>query len=265
MAAPRLPQIWPSLRRCSCDVYNPALRSARAAQRIRAYHPSAGRHQQEQIPQRYGTANEPPPHLGGGKSIGPSTTKSASEAGEGEKKALPKIGERLQRDGEAEVDRAGGQQEQSPESGGSQEAKKEPTTIDGKTTAQMVDPMLDSSEALPTAAPPGSPLMPDENPLESVLQSVPAQDYQRKQDTTNSHPEEHPDKSYDEHSPPVKAPHMEAPRYIHHFDTYGLVKRLENGGGWRQDQAITIMKAALTITIIEAASIETRLTGVKFL
>lgn len=35
---------------------------------------------------------------------------------------------------------------------------------------------------------------------------------------------------------------MEAPRYVHHFDTYGLVKRLKEGG-WDEKQAVTVMKA----------------------
>ncbi|KAF2478839.1 hypothetical protein BDY17DRAFT_258259 [Neohortaea acidophila] len=44
----------------------------------------------------------------------------------------------------------------------------------------------------------------------------------------------------------MKAPHMEPPRYMHHFDTYGLVKRLKEGG-WDEDQAITVMKAMRVI------------------
>ncbi|EGP83903.1 uncharacterized protein MYCGRDRAFT_48590, partial [Zymoseptoria tritici IPO323] len=38
-----------------------------------------------------------------------------------------------------------------------------------------------------------------------------------------------------------KAPHMDTPRHVHHFDTYGLVQRL-NESGWTDEQAITVMK-----------------------
>ena len=39
-----------------------------------------------------------------------------------------------------------------------------------------------------------------------------------------------------------KTPHLHAPPYVHHFDTYGLVKDLEIGG-FTQDQSVTLMKA----------------------
>ena len=220
-------------------MYNPALRSARAAQRIRAYHPSTKRRQQESIPQRYGTANEPPPHLGGGKGLGPSSTpRLAEDEGKDEQaKALPKIGERLQQDGEEEV-RAERQEQTAVQAG---EQKKEAATMEGRVASPMTDPMLDSGEAEPHDSPPGAPHTPDAKPMQSVLNTVPyPTQYQEQQD--QAHAEEHPDKTFDEHSPPVKAPHMEAPRYVHHFDTYGLVKRLTDGG-WNEKRAITAMKA----------------------
>lgn len=37
-------------------------------------------------------------------------------------------------------------------------------------------------------------------------------------------------------------PHISTPPYVHHFDSYSLVKELE-AGGYSKDQAITIMKA----------------------
>lgn len=42
----------------------------------------------------------------------------------------------------------------------------------------------------------------------------------------------------DEHKPP----HLQAPPYVHHFDTYSLVKDLEKGS-FTQDQSVTLMKA----------------------
>ncbi|KAI1862539.1 hypothetical protein JX265_009253 [Neoarthrinium moseri] len=47
------------------------------------------------------------------------------------------------------------------------------------------------------------------------------------------------------HMPPpgaVAHPHIAKPPYVHHFDTYTLVKQLE-AGGYSKDQAITVMKA----------------------
>ncbi|OCL07190.1 hypothetical protein AOQ84DRAFT_389685 [Glonium stellatum] len=46
-----------------------------------------------------------------------------------------------------------------------------------------------------------------------------------------------------------KPPHLQTPPYVHHFDTYGLVKDLETSG-FSQDQAITIMKAVRGILTI---------------
>ena len=58
-------------------------------------------------------------------------------------------------------------------------------------------------------------------PLETVLQMGPP---------TTDKPEEH------------RAPHLHAPPYVHHFDTYTLVRDLERGG-FTEDQSVTIMKA----------------------
>ncbi|EMC96538.1 hypothetical protein BAUCODRAFT_89601, partial [Baudoinia panamericana UAMH 10762] len=182
MAAPRLPFLWPVLMRAA-EPCAPPVRAARAAVRNRAYHPSCRRKQQETITQRYGTANEPPPHLGGGKSFGPRTGDQSADV----QVKLPKIGEKLQRDGEKEV------------------------------KAEQVE----ASKA------------------EQVESSKAEQD-KRTEPTT--HPEEHPGRTFEEHSPPVKAPHLEPSRYVHHFDSYGLVKRL-NDGGWSEDQSVTAMKA----------------------
>ncbi|KAL8897803.1 MAG: hypothetical protein Q9207_007016, partial [Kuettlingeria erythrocarpa] len=39
-----------------------------------------------------------------------------------------------------------------------------------------------------------------------------------------------------------KPPHLQAPRYIHHFDTFTLVKNLQKGD-FTEDQSVTLMKA----------------------
>lgn len=46
-----------------------------------------------------------------------------------------------------------------------------------------------------------------------------------------------------EANPDDKPPHLQAPPYVHHFDTYTLVKNLQGEGGWSEIQAIEVMKA----------------------
>lgn len=40
----------------------------------------------------------------------------------------------------------------------------------------------------------------------------------------------------------VKPPHLNMPRYVHHFDTYSMVRNLQTGG-FSKEQAIITMKA----------------------
>ncbi|KAK5163643.1 uncharacterized protein LTR77_010592 [Saxophila tyrrhenica] len=258
-ASQRIAFLWPTAWRAGNEVYNPALRSARAAAAIRAYHSSRQRKQENVPQQRYGTANEPPPHLGGGKSLGPSTKgDKAEKTEEAQAKALPKIGKKLQQSGEdeARTEELSPRQEKreaKPKQDAAADVKREPATVEGRNASPaMSDPMLDSDESQPKGDPPGAPYAGTSKPLASYLHDTPSPSELEKKETTShdkdTHAEEHPSKSFDDHAPPVKAPHIEQPRYIHHFDTYGLVRRLispseSGGGGWNEDQAITVMKA----------------------
>lgn len=47
-------------------------------------------------------------------------------------------------------------------------------------------------------------------------------------------------------APPRQHPHMAPPPYVHHFDTYSLVKQLDEGG-YTQEQAIEVMKGVRAI------------------
>ncbi|KAF2161495.1 hypothetical protein M409DRAFT_69825 [Zasmidium cellare ATCC 36951] len=238
MAAPRLPFLWPMLAK-GFEAATPAVRSTKAAARMRAFHSCPPRRRPaEAAPRqtRYGTANQPPPHLGGGKGMPPPTRMDTPE-----QTKLPKIGEKLQRDGEAEIKA----EQAEPEEKKSTEENIEPTTVEAKEASKIqTDPMLDAEDGRPEAKPPGSPDMPPDKPLESLLNTVPdpAQHSEEQQAQTQEAPEDaHPDVSFDEHTPPVKAPHINAPRHVHHFDTFGLVQRLMDSG-WTESQAITIMK-----------------------
>ncbi|KAK3111631.1 hypothetical protein LTR53_012914 [Teratosphaeriaceae sp. CCFEE 6253] len=234
MAAPRLPFLWPVLFRAT-EAHPPTLRSARAAARYRAYHATSRRRQQELVPQRYGSANEPPPHLSGGKGLGPSTQEYMEQ-----QPKLPKIGSALQKDGEVEV-----REERAEASGVAQDANreraKEPTTIDGgaigaTATPMSGDPMLDASSPPVPSDPIGQQSEADvKSPVENLLSSVPGPDPPQPAIEQLDH-------TFDEHAPPLKAPHLDPPRYIHHFDTYSLVNHLTSSG-WSTPHATSAMKA----------------------
>lgn len=46
-----------------------------------------------------------------------------------------------------------------------------------------------------------------------------------------------------------KPPHLEAPRYVHHFDTYTLVRDIAKGG-FTEAQSVTLMKAVRSLLAI---------------
>lgn len=240
MAAPRLPFLWPMLWKTT-EASTPAVRCVREAARSRAIHRSTSRKQRENIQHRYGSANEPPPHLGGGKRLGPLTNqRQATE----EQNNLPKIGGKPQNDDETGMKSTQPQVERAA----TNEKEKALMTVDGERPDSVhSDPMLNGSESMAPEGSHGSPDQPSVKPIESLLDKVPDPNEQQKQNeqfasASKAPEEEHPDISHDEHSPPVKIPHMDTPRHVHHFDTYGLVKHLTEAG-WENDQAVTIMKA----------------------
>lgn len=162
-----------------------------------------------------------------------------TNADSAEQRKLPKIGEKLQRDGEAEIKAEQVGMEKPAEE------KKEPATVEAKEASKIqTDPMLDAADGRPETQAPGSPDMPPDKPLESLLNTVPdpAQHSEELQTQTKEAPEDvNPGVSFDEHTPSIKAPHINTPRHVHHFDTFGLVQHLI-GAGWTESQAIVIMK-----------------------
>jgi hypothetical protein len=255
MAAPRLPFLWPMLFRAS----EQAMPISRNAGRRRALHTTYRKCQNSTVARRYGQANEPPPYLGGGKSYGPSTTKEQDTA-------LPKIGENLQKEGEREID-----DEHEAESRREDNRKREAITVEGQSRPAARDPMFDAIEAqspkdqstdsTSTSAAPASelrskpassekPAAPDKS-ADSLLDTV--MDPVKHEKDGHSKPAQDPEASTslewinpnitEEHTPSLQhPPHIDAPRYVHHFDTYSLVRRL-NAGDWTKPQAITVMKS----------------------
>lgn len=88
-------------------------------------------------------------------------------------------------------------------------------------TTSPTTPTQASAEetAPPTTPAPGPPKKSDTKPVDSVLH-IP----------TAAEEESH------------KAPHLKTPPYVHHFDTYGLVRKLSQSS-YTPEQSITIMKA----------------------
>ncbi|KAM0714068.1 hypothetical protein Q7P37_011032 [Cladosporium fusiforme] len=255
MAAPRLPFLWPMLFRAS----EQAAPATRNTARRRALHSTPRRtlqstprcRQSGVVARRYGQANEPPPYLGGGKGYGPSTKHQQSES-DHDAKALPKIGEKLQKDGERQVDEENG-------SGIEKQDATAATTTEAAQThksSSTGDPMFDHPDS------------PPEKSADSLLDTVmdPIQHEKEGQNTPQSPPPPPPDSNShpkdsssiqnnnttialssprftEEHAPSLhNHAHIDKPRYVHHFDTYSLVRRLQLGG-WTNPQAITIMKS----------------------
>lgn len=243
MAAPRLPFLWPMLFRATEQLAP----MSRSAGRRRALHATSRRRQDAPVARRYGQANEPPPYLGGGKGFGPSTTQQSESQ---DAKPLPKIGENLQKDGERETGEREQEQNRDTSLSGSG-TQHEAITVQGQSRPATGDPMFDATEGLSkndkdekgadnTTEKAGDSL------LDTVMDPV-----KHEQEGHSIPPGHEPSTSLEwinpnvqeEHTPAIRhPPHIDAPRYVHHFDTYSLVRRLQ-AGDWTKPQAITIMKS----------------------
>lgn len=178
------------------------------------FHTSA-RKREQTYAQRYGPATEPlPPNLRDGKRIPLTDTPKDPKSPEpikAEKKtetAGPKT----------EVKKTGKEDKK--------EANATPDNLSSPKDIPNQPAELDASEAHPQelaqdAPPKGC----ASNPPETVLQM---------ESTTSTESEEH------------KPPHLQAPPYVHHFDTYSLVKDLETSD-FSEDQSVTLMKAVRSL------------------
>ena len=175
---------------------------------------------QETYPQRYGTAAEPqPPPPGTQMPEKPPNDKSLAGAIEKEVNAPNRQEEKKQIKAPPKKDPP----EKDPDKTASEHKEDADTSRDEEIDAALRDPSkrateLGASESTPKEA---VETARKAKPLETVLQMGPP---------TIEKPEDH------------KAPHLQAPPYVHHFDTFSLVKDLE-GGGFSEDQSVTIMKA----------------------
>lgn len=176
-------------------------------------------HRQETYAQRYGTAAEPQPP--------PNMPSKPQE----EKTLAGAIEKEVKGDTKAEQKKIDTPPSKEPEKKAKPESKdkereKADNSRDAAITTMMRDPSTRASELnAPESQPKQSaPNSTSDNkartamPLETVLQMAAEK------------PEEH------------KAPHLQAPPYVHHFDTFTLVRDLEKGG-FSEEQSVTVMKA----------------------
>ena len=178
---------------------------------------------QEAYPQRYGTAAEPqPPPPGTQMPEKPPNDKSLAGAIEKEVNAPNRQDEKKQIKAPPKKDPP----EKYPDKIASELQEEADKSRDEEIDAALRDPSkrateLDASGSTSKEAAEAAEAARRTKPLETVLQMGPPST-----DKTEEH----------------KAPHLQAPPYVHHFDTYSLVKDLE-GGGFSEDQSVTIMKA----------------------
>ena len=226
MAIPRLPFLWPRFLKNTCLQefrleHNTV--SARHVRLRRADIHTSSCLKQESYAQRYGTAAEPePPPL-----ASPDRSQDEDSLGaaiEKEVQAIPKSEKEKEKSAEPSAKEPNKPlvQELQQKTNGTWEPATDTPLRDPSTLANE----LDASESHPkesgyqTAAK-NSEIAHKPKPLETVLQMGAP---------TVEKPEEH------------RAPHLQAPPYVHHFDTFTLVRDLEKGG-FSEHQSVTMMKA----------------------
>ncbi len=222
MSVPRLtflyPHIFNTAKAHESRASHRCVRAGRTAGQRAGLRTSA-RRRQETYAQRYGPANDPmpPPSLpppspqGQGSSDGPKSLATAIEKG----------------------------------------IKSPNTNRDEKKT----DSTPKATEAAASAKPPQEN---QQSPDATSTSSPQTSDKSAKADASESHPKEQMKTSTNAIQKPLervlqlespnehKHPHLQAPPYVHHFDTFTLVNSLEQGG-FTQAQSITLMKAVRSL------------------
>lgn len=168
----------------------------------------------EVVNQRYGSANEPPPQLGSGKA-------AASKDGT-DQRALPKPG--------SEEAKSEAKPRPKDVSGPTEKQQKEAQALKGsalkKSQAQeALDRQPRQPERGTSGAKQETPTTATPNALSQIIRMEPPMSADAEE----------------------KPPHLQAPPYVHHFDTFTLVRALEQDGGFTEEQAVTAMKAVRLI------------------
>lgn len=232
MAAPRLPFLYPNLIRAvrSCD---PSHRSIHRSLRFpsNGFRTTSCRREGEAYHRRYGPAAEanlPPPSRPKDESGQP-----VSETPDCSKPATPPDQSQSQ---SQEQSQSQSQSQSQPQSDDTKSSAPNTSDTEEQTHAQEessaeLEPQEDdttftAADTVPDASPDTPPNY-KENPLEYVLHMPsPSRELMPSQASTTSD----------------APPHLKPAPYVHHFDTYSLVRDLSKGG-FTDDQSITIMKA----------------------
>ncbi|PVH99366.1 hypothetical protein DM02DRAFT_656421 [Periconia macrospinosa] len=203
MAAPRLPFLWPILCKpirgphpcVRLQPQKPTPRPTRSSQQCFA----TTTRRRDEVSQRYGTAQEPLPHL-------------RSEQQDSQEASQTQDQKQMETKGRSSSKEEGVDEDEDDEP---------PTTVPPSTSHK---PIEESADSPPSPIPMPAPLKtPEPKPLDTVLHMPsPAEEEQR------------------------KPPHLKTPPYVHHFDTYSLVKDLTTSG-FTQAQSVTVMKAVRDI------------------
>lgn len=262
MAVPRLPFLYPNLMRAVRSCEPTTYRSFRIPSGKQTSFHTSRRHEQETYHRRYGPAAEaniPPPHL-----------RSNEEEAAG--KQQPSLS--TEKDKPDDPKNSPQQQNTSPpEQSRSQDTEKketEPSPPSAETSSSSPAEKEVPSESKETSTPAESELEVQEDTTEDVNANVHAN---TGDDVIDHHPVEPPDEerhvARELHDNPLegvlhmpspsayltpagpsasgdKPPHLSPAPYVHHFDTYSLVRDL-SGGGFGQENAVTIMKAVRLI------------------
>lgn len=260
MANPRLPFLYPNLRRAFRSCEPMTYRSLRisngsCATNARAAFHSSRRRDQETYQRRYGPAVEPGlpppsrPKKGSTKQQQPTTGSTAAgnesntntSSSSGQKSSATSSEEHPSQRSDAATN---GEQKpgtaKSQSNADAKDAKSEASDRQERGQQQHDGSELDAAAvgATPSDDMTHVPIAPTgllgdtgHNPLEDVLQMpAPAE---------SVHP---PGTTHHNRKPP----HLSPSPYVHHFDTYSLVRDLSKGG-FTEDQSITIMKAVRAI------------------
>ncbi|KAI9832559.1 MAG: hypothetical protein M1819_004349 [Sarea resinae] len=233
MSIPRLTFLYPSLFRTArigeslaAASHQPAKASQYRATPRAGFHCTPRRKQQATARQRYGPASEPTP---------PPTGRGMGDA----EKAPLKDAKEVKGDGQSNKSPQGPEQQKAQESSTSPFGQDDPAN----NTDEYDDNSLESDAPKPeeqpqrveqesAPPPPKEDLPPTTEAMGTVLHMGPP----------SSIPEDR------------KPPHLQATPYVHHFDTYSLVRRLAEGG-FTEASSVTIMKAVrdlLTLNLEKA-------------
>ena len=232
---PHPPMSWPPKQPSALLHSLPFRVSPRPCARhhLRLYRLSRSRHQTN-IPQRHGSAVEHVPPVLQNQA---EASKFAQAVG---KQAKSNAGnENLQKQSQQEVAAS------LPASGGSRISASDAKADTSNASSQPDNPS-ESSATTGTLTPSTSPAVtPDTSSQSAPLTSMALEP------VTNDRPLEtvlhlEPPTTSRGQSQHRRAPHLEAPPYVHHFDTYTLVKNLSKSG-FTYDQSVTMMKAVRSL------------------